>query len=254
LRHRKPFFRLGWRRKTFYISAVAHTLYLVSTPIGNLEDITLRALRILKEVSLILAEDTRHTRVLLAHYGITTRCESYHDFNKERVGERYLRFLEEEGSIALVSDAGTPSISDPGFNLTRDAIAREIPVVPIPGASALLAALVGSGLPTDQFFFGGFLPKKSAQRMRLFSSLRGRRGSQIFYVSPHQMEKVLDELCETLSGATVVLARELTKKFEEYQRGTPEELRERWKEHPSKGEFVLLLDLKQLTPLTGEIS
>ncbi len=230
---------------------MAHTLYLVSTPIGNMEDITMRALRILREVPLVLAEDTRHTRLLLDRFGIAARCESYHDFNKERVGERYLEFLEREGDVALVSDAGTPAISDPGFNLARDAIARGIPVVPVPGASALLPALVGSGLPTDAFYFGGFLPKKSAARLRLFRSLRGRRETQVFYVSPHQIDKVKDELVQALSGARIVLARELTKKFEEFLRGTPEELELHFRTHAPKGEFVLLVLARDLEPDPG---
>ena len=227
---------------------MAHPLYLVSTPVGNLEDITMRALRILREVPLVLAEDTRHTRPLLDHFGISVRCESYHDFNKERVGGRYLAFLENEGPIALVSDAGTPSLSDPGFNLARDAIARGIPVVPVPGASALLPALVGSGLPTDAFYFGGFLPKKSAARLRLFRSLRGRRETQVFYVSPHQIDKVKGELVQALSGARIVLARELTKKFEEFLRGTPEEIELHFRTHAPKGEFVLLVQARDLEP------
>jgi len=230
---------------------MAHTLYLVSTPIGNMEDITMRALRILREVPLVLAEDTRHTRLLLDHFGIAARCESYHDFNKERVGERYLEFLEREGDVALVSDAGTPAISDPGFNLARDAIARGIPVVPVPGASALLAALVGSGLPTDAFFFGGFLPKKSAARLRLFASLAGKRETQVFYVSPHQMEKVAGELERALPGARTVVARELTKKFEEFLRGTPEEIARHFASHPPRGEFVLLLNARNAE--SGEV-
>ncbi len=218
-----------------------HTLYIVSTPIGNLEDITLRALRLLKESALILAEDTRHTRFLLDHFEIKTPMESYHDFNKERVAAKYLQFLKESGDIALVSDAGTPGIADPGFNLVRDCVREGIPVVPVPGASAILSALVASGLPTDRFHFEYFAPKKSGQRRTLFEKLKSYDSTVVMYATPHQMTKMLADFQEVFGAEhPLVLARELTKKFEEFLRGTAAELLEHYKERTPKGEYVLL--------------
>jgi 16S rRNA (cytidine1402-2'-O)-methyltransferase len=218
-----------------------HCLYIVSTPIGNLEDITLRALRILKEVRLILAEDTRHTKHLLDHFEIRTPMKSYHDFNKEKVSQSYLDFIINEGSVALVSDAGTPGLADPGFNIVRDAIKRNISVVPIPGASALLSALIPSGLPTDRFRFENFAPKKSAQRIRLLESLRECDQTIVLYASPHNLQKFLGEFHQVYSDTvTLVLARELTKKFEEFLRGKPSELLLYYKERQPRGEYVLL--------------
>jgi 16S rRNA (cytidine1402-2'-O)-methyltransferase len=160
---------------------VNYTLYIVSTPIGNLEDITYRAVRTLKESSLVLAEDTRHTRFLLENYGIRTPMESYHDFNKEKVTPKYVEYLKNTGDIALVSDAGTPGISDPAFNLVRACIRENIPVRPIPGASAMLAALVCSGMPTDHFRFEGFSPKKSAQRIHLLERLKEKAEETLIF-------------------------------------------------------------------------
>lgn len=217
------------------------TLYLVPTPIGNLEDITYRAVRILRESKLILAEDTRHSIHLLQHLGITTPMSAYHDFNKEKVESKYLDFLRHEGDIALISDAGTPGIADPAFNLVRACAREGIPVVPLPGPCAMITALVGSGLPTDRYRFEYFAPKKSATRLRLFEELKGGDATVIMYASPYQVVNCLDEL-EKVYGPEqrVVLARELTKKFEEFLRGTVAELRAHYKERTPKGEFVLL--------------
>lgn len=220
---------------------MANTLYIVSTPIGNLEDITYRAVRILKESPLILAEDTRHTRFLLEHFGITTPMESYHDFNKEKVTPRYVEYLQTHGDIALVSDAGTPGISDPAFNLVRACVQEGIPVRPVPGASAMLSALVCCGMPTDHFRFEGFSPKKSAQRLHLLEHLKERaEETLIFYASPHNVDKFLEEIRTVFGEIRVALMRELTKKFEEHLHGTPTELLEHFKAHPPKGEFVLI--------------
>ena len=220
---------------------MAFTLYIVSTPIGNLEDITYRAVRILKECPLVLAEDTRHTRFLMDHYGITTRMESYHDFNKEKVTPHYVQYLKETGDIALVSDAGTPGISDPAFNLVRACVLEGIDVRPVPGASAMLAALVSSGMPTDHFRFEGFSPKKSAQRLHLLERLKEKaEETLIFYASPHNVDKFLAEIRTVFGEVRISLMRELTKKFEEHLHGTPTELLVHLASRPPKGEFVLI--------------
>jgi len=220
---------------------MAFTLYVVSTPIGNLEDITYRAVRIMKECPLILAEDTRHSRFLLETYGIRTPMESYHDFNKEKVTPKYVEYLKETGDIALISDAGTPGISDPAFNLVRACIRENIDVRPVPGASAMLAAMVSSGMPTDHFRFEGFSPKKSAQRIHLLERLKEKaEETLIFYASPHNVDKFLEEIRTVFGEVPVALLRELTKKFEEHLHGTPTELLAHLAVHPPKGEFVLI--------------
>jgi len=220
-----------------------HTLYIVSTPIGNFEDITFRAVRVLKEVALILAEDTRHSKILLDRYDISTKMESYHDFNKEQVTPKYVEYLKSTGDIALICDAGTPGIADPAFNLVRACKAENIPVRSIPGANALLTALVASGFATDRFRFENFSPKKSAQRLRLLQKLKNDGDSTlIFYASPHNLIKFLGEIKEVYGEPKIALMRELTKKFEEHSIGTPSELLERYKNSTPKGEFVLLID------------
>jgi 16S rRNA (cytidine1402-2'-O)-methyltransferase len=228
--------------------ALSPGLYLVATPIGNLEDITLRALRVLKSVDLVLAEDTRHSGVLLGHYGISKPCESYNDFNKERRTPAYLERLKAGERLALVCDAGTPGIADPAFNLVKAALAEGIRVHPIPGPSALVTALIGSGLPTDRFAFEYFPPKKSAQRIRKLETLKAKWGEDeqhaptlVFYVSPHNVRDFLEELAQVFGADLhVVLARELTKKFEEFLPGTAAELREYYRERSPRGEYVLL--------------
>ena len=218
-----------------------HTLYIVATPIGNLEDITFRAIRILKEVPLVLAEDTRHSRLLMDHYDIRTPMESYHDFNKEKVTPKYVEYLKNTGDIALVSDAGTPGVADPAFNLVRECVREKIPVLAIPGPSAMITALVSSGLPTDRFRFENFSPKKSAQRLHMLEELKETADStMIFYASPHNLLKFLEEIKTVYGEITIALMRELTKKFEEHLVGTPSELLAHYKERVPKGEFVLL--------------
>ena len=218
-----------------------YTLYVVATPIGNLEDITYRAVRILQEVSLILAEDTRHSRLLMEHYEIRTPMESYHDFNKEEVTPKYVEYLKTQGDIAIVSDAGTPGIADPAFNLVRECVREGIAVRSIPGACAMINALVSSGLPTDRFRFENFSPKKSAQRLHLLEKLKSSADSPlIFYASPHNLVKFIDEIRQVFGEIPIALMRELTKKFEEHLVETPTKLLEHYKNREPKGEYVLL--------------
>src|ERR1700675_2794566 len=201
------------------------SLYLVATPIGNLEDITLRALRVLKEVDLIACEDTRQTLKLLSHYGIQTRMVSYHEHNEMTKAPELVVDLESGAKIALVSDAGMPGISDPGFRLIALAIRHHVPVVPIPGASAFLAALVASGLPTDAFRFSGFLPSKSGERRKLLESVKDSPRTQVFYEAPHRLLETLADLVELLGNDRhVVVAREVTKLHEEFLRGRAREI------------------------------
>jgi 16S rRNA (cytidine1402-2'-O)-methyltransferase len=219
------------------------TLYLVATPIGNLEDITLRALRVLKEVDLIACEDTRQTQKLLSHYGIQTRTVSYHEHNEMTKAAELVVDLEGGAKIALVSDAGMPGISDPGFRLIALAIRHHVPVVPIPGASAFLAALVASGLPTDSFHFSGFLPAKSGQRRKLLESIRQSPRTQVFYEAPHRVLESLQDVVEVLGGDRhVVVAREVTKIHEEFLRGRADEVLRQLKSRGEvKGEITLLI-------------
>lgn len=217
------------------------TLYLVATPIGNLEDITLRALRTLKECDLVAAEDTRHTGALLKHFGISKPLLSYFQFNEARRSEDILQRLGRGEKIALVTDAGSPGISDPGERVVKAARAAGFRVESVPGPSALVAALTPSGLPTDEFHFVGFLPHKSGQRRNKLESLKSIAGTLALYESPYRVEKLLGELAEVFPDRQVVLARELTKKFEEFLQGTPAELTERLKGRSIKGEFVVLI-------------
>jgi 16S rRNA (cytidine1402-2'-O)-methyltransferase len=217
------------------------TLYLVATPIGNLEDITLRALRTLRECDAVAAEDTRHTGRLLQHFEISKPLLSCFQFNEARRSEEIIERLRARQKIALVTDAGSPGISDPGERVVRAAIAAGLRVEAVPGPSALVAALTASGLPTDEFHFLGFLPHKSGQRRRELERLKGMAGTLVFYESPYRIEKLLSELNEVLPGRQVVLARELTKKFEEYLRGTPAELLALLQRRSLKGEFVVLV-------------
>lgn len=217
------------------------TLYLVATPMGNLEDITLRALRTLRECDLVAAEDTRRTGQLLHHFGIRKPMISYFRFNEARRSQEILERLRQGGRIALVTDAGTPGISDPGHRVVRAAVEAGLRVESVPGPCALVAALTASGLPTDEFHFVGFLPPKAGQRRRELERLRGIGGTLVLYESPFRIEKLLAELVEVLPARTVVLARELTKRFEEYLRGTPARLREQTAGRSWKGEFTVLV-------------
>jgi len=218
-------------------------LYLVATPIGNLEDITLRALRVLKEVDVIACEDTRQTQKLLNHYGITTRTVSYHEHNEMTRAAELVKDLQEGTSVALVTDAGMPGISDPGFRLISLAIRHHLPVVPIPGASAFLAALVAGGLPTDSFRFSGFLPAKSGERRAALEAIKASPRTQVFYEAPHRIVEALLDLVEVLGDARhVVIAREVTKLHEEFLRGRAGEVLETLKSRDGvKGEITLLI-------------
>ncbi|RPJ81038.1 MAG: 16S rRNA (cytidine(1402)-2'-O)-methyltransferase, partial [Acidobacteria bacterium] len=196
------------------------TLYLVATPIGNLEDITLRALRILREVELVACEDTRQTQKLLHHYGLQKRTISYHEHNEALRAPELIAELEDGASVALVSDAGTPLVSDPGYRLVAKAVERGVRVEPIPGASAVLAALAASGLPTDAFQFGGFLPARSSQRRKLLAGLKDEQATLIFFEAPHRIRETLEQLQPHLGDREIVVGRELTKVHEELLRGS----------------------------------
>ncbi len=217
------------------------TLYLVATPIGNLEDMTLRGLRVLKECDVVAAEDTRRSGQLLKHFEISKPMLSYFQFNEAKRSEEIIERLRRGQRVALVTDAGTPGISDPGERVVKAARAAGFRVESIPGACALVAALTASGLSTAEFHFIGFLPHKSGQRRKKLEALKSFDGTLVLYESPYRIEKLLGELHEIYKERTIVLARELTKKFEEYLRGTPAELLEMLKKRSLKGEFVVLI-------------
>jgi 16S rRNA (cytidine1402-2'-O)-methyltransferase len=219
----------------------AGTLYLVATPIGNLEDVTLRALRVLRECDVVAAEDTRHSGRLLKHFGISKPLLSYFQFNEARRSEEIIERLRRGDKVALVTDAGSPGISDPGERVVKAAIAAGFRVESVPGPCALVAALTAGGLPTDEFHFIGFLPHKSGQRRNKLESLKSFDGTLVLYESPYRIEKLLVELSEVFPERQVVLARELTKKFEEFLRGKPAELLAIAKKRSLKGEFVVMV-------------
>lgn len=226
--------------------------YIVSTPIGNREDITLRALRILKEVDLIAAEDTRHTGLLLRHFGIQTPLTSYFEGNESRKKEFILSKLRQGERVALVSDAGTPGISDPGFRLIQAAVENRIAVVPVPGPSAVIVALSVSGLPTDAFLFKGFLPHKSKKREDWLKQLESVRETLIFYESPHRLSQTLNDIFEILGDREMVLTRELTKLYEEVLRGKVSEIQTQIGERKLKGEITLVISGKTRKKSDGE--
>jgi len=218
------------------------SLYLVATPIGNLEDITFRAVRVLKEAGLIACEDTRRTRTLLDHYGIETPVVSYHEYNEAERSEELAERLRAGAAIALVSDAGMPLVSDPGYRLVRAAIESGVPVLAIPGPSAALSALAASGLPTDAFHFAGFMPHKAAQRVKALRALAEEQATLIFYEAPHRILATLEAVEQTLGPRAVAVARELTKIHEEFLRGTAAEVRAELAQRDAiKGEITLLI-------------
>jgi len=223
------------------------TLYIVPTPIGNLEDITLRALRVLREARLIAAEDTRTTRKLLARYDIPTPLTSYHEHNKLTKLEAVFEALA-QGDVALVSDAGTPGISDPGYELIQEALAREVPVVPLPGPSAVITALVASGLPADRFLFLGFLPRKAAALRAALQELAALPATLIAYESPNRLVATLDAAREALGDRPAAVARELSKIHEEVRRGSLGELAEQFRAAPPRGEITLVIGGASDTP------
>jgi 16S rRNA (cytidine1402-2'-O)-methyltransferase len=224
-------------------AAAKPALYLVGTPIGNLEDITLRALRVLKEVDAIACEDTRQTQKLLNHFAITTRTTSYHEHNEMTKSAELVKEMQKGASVALVTDAGMPGISDPGYRLITLAIQNGISVVPVPGASAFLAALVASGLPTDSFRFNGFLPAKRGERRALIETIKASPRTQVFYEAPHRIVETLEDIVEVLgTNRHVVIAREVTKLHEEFLRGRAAEVLENLKSRDAvKGEITLLI-------------
>jgi len=229
--------------------ALSGTLYLVGTPIGNLEDITFRAVRVLKEADLIACEDTRQTRKLLDRYGIGKPTVSYHEHNEAERSPELIAKLVEGTTVALVSDAGMPLISDPGYRLVRAAIDSGIRVEAVPGASAVLTALAASGLPTDSFHFGGFLPAKSGQRLRALEALRDETATLIFYEAPHRIVEALAAVEQAMGNRPVVVARELTKMHEEFLRGTAAEIRAALAARESvKGEITLLIGKGSVAP------
>lgn len=219
----------------------AATLYIVATPIGNLEDMTYRAVRILGEVDLIAAEDTRHSLKLLSHFGISKSMTSYFDHNQQFKGERILNTLRQGKSVALISDAGTPCVSDPGYQLVRDAVAEGIAVVPIPGACAAVAALSASGLPSDSFTFAGFPPSRQGKRRTFLSELAALPGTLLLYEAPHRLEETLQDIVEVLGERQVVVARELTKIYEELLRGSVKEVLASVRQGKVRGEVVVLI-------------
>ncbi len=220
----------------------AGTLYIVATPIGNLEDITQRALRVLGEVDLVACEDTRRTRVLLNHFGIKTKTISYHEHNERERAAEICKLLVSGKNIALVSDAGTPLINDPGFRVANAAIELNVPVIPVPGPTALVSALVASGLPSDQFFFAGFLPARANSRRAKLAELRSVPGTLVFYEAPHRINATLKDALEVLGDRRGAVARELTKIHEEIARGSLRELARHFgADSPARGEMVLLI-------------
>lgn len=236
-------------QRSFASREAPGTLYLVATPIGNLEDMTFRAIRTLKEVQLIAAEDTRQTRKLLTHYEIQNRLVSYHEHNRDASGPELIRLLLEGQHIALVSDAGIPAISDPGAELVRDAVTQGIPVVPIPGANAALSGLIISGLPTDRFLFVGFPPRERKGINKLLDGLEGESGTLLFYESPHRVKKTLAVIAERWGKRNMAIVRELTKRHEEAIRGTVGACLEHVEENPPLGECCLIIEG---TPKQGE--
>jgi 16S rRNA (cytidine1402-2'-O)-methyltransferase len=220
-------------------------LYVVPTPIGNLEDITLRAIRILSEVDLILAEDTRVSRKLLSHYKIDTALESHHQNNEHATVSKQIGKMKQGLSLALISDAGTPAISDPGFLLVRETVKAGIEVDCLPGPTALIVALVNSGIPTERFVFEGFLPPKKGRQKKL-QQISDEERTIVFYESPHKLNKTLAQLAELIEeDRTIAVCREMTKKFEETIRGTLKEVQQHFEENSPKGEFVIVLSGKK---------
>jgi 16S rRNA (cytidine1402-2'-O)-methyltransferase len=225
------------------MSQTRGTLYLVATPIGNLEDVTRRALRVLAEADVVACEDTRRTRSLLEHFGIRARTVSYHEHNERDRAAELAQSIAEGRTVALVSDAGTPGVNDPGYRLVRACVERGLSVVPVPGPTAFVAALTASGLPTDEFYFGGFLPPRSHARREKLASVKQLRATLVFYETPHRLAHALADALEVLGEREAAVARELTKLHEEIARGRLSELAERFApEGAARGEMVLVID------------
>jgi 16S rRNA (cytidine1402-2'-O)-methyltransferase len=230
------------------------TVYLVATPIGNLQDISLRAIETLKTVDLIACEDTRHTRKLLTHFGISAKLVSYHEYNENQRAEEFAELLEQGKSIAVVSDAGTPAICDPSFRIVQKAYEIGAKVVPIPGAVAFVNAVIISGLPTDSIFFGGFLPSKKGERQNRLREVEKIPATLVFYETPHRIAKSLNDCLEILGDRKASIARELTKLHEEITNGKLSELLEKFAEKHTKGEIVLTIEREQVLNLEFPIA
>jgi len=237
-------------------ATAAGTLYVVGTPVGNLQDISLRAIEVLKEVDLIACEDTRHTQKLLTYFNIGTATVSYHEHNERERAEEILARLKSGGRVAVVSDAGMPGICDPGYRVVALAVENRVKVVPVPGASAVVLALAASGLPTDAFGFGGFLPAKSGQRREVLEGIAGSARTEMFYEAPHRLVEALEDLVEVLGGARrIVVARELTKLHEEFLRGPAEEVLETLRQRGDvKGEITLLIGKAETGAVVSKMS
>lgn len=220
-------------------------LYIVSTPIGNLEDITLRAIRIIRECDMVVVEDTRTSGILLSKYNIRNRMTSFNKFNEHRRIKHILNLLKKGLDIALISDSGTPGINDPAYLLVRECVSLGIKVVPVPGACSIIAALVCSGLPTDSFTFYGFVPKKGGKKQELMNRIRERKETAVMFESPHRLMSTLETLADVLPGHRIVVARELTKRFEEFIRGKPSEIIDQLKDKKPKGEYVMMIGQPQ---------
>ncbi|WP_419954830.1 16S rRNA (cytidine(1402)-2'-O)-methyltransferase [Neobacillus niacini] len=231
-----------WQQKSFENEAQKGILYLVPTPIGNLEDMSFRAVRILKEADLIAAEDTRNTKKLCNYFEIQTPVVSYHEHNKESSGEKLIHKIKEGMKIALVSDAGMPAISDPGYELVEAAISEKVTVVPLPGANAALPALIASGLTCQPFYFYGFLNRSKKEKKTELESLKKQTGTLIFYESPHRLKETLTSMYDILGDRKAAICRELTKKFEEFIRGNLSEVVEWAHQDEIRGEFCLIID------------
>ncbi|QGH32634.1 16S rRNA (cytidine(1402)-2'-O)-methyltransferase [Gracilibacillus salitolerans] len=238
-------------QKSYQTDAVKGTLYVVPTPIGNLEDITIRALRILEEADAVLAEDTRNTGKLLHHFELKKKMISYHEHNKMARQDQILELLSNGENLALVSDAGMPGISDPGYEMVQAAIQSDLPVVVLPGANAALSALVGSGLPTGHFYFYGFLPRKKKDRDQAIQLLQSIDTTFILYESPHRIEETIKLLWDSLGDRQVAIARELTKRYEEYIRGSLPEIAEWITDHTIKGECCIVVEGIKENPQTN---
>lgn len=241
-----------WEQKSFENEDNKGILYLVPTPIGNLEDMSFRAVRIMKEADYIAAEDTRNTRKLCNHFEIETPIVSYHEHNRMVSGAKLIEKLKAGAKIALVSDAGMPTISDPGFELVVEATNQEIAVVPLPGANAALTSLIASGIATQPFYFYGFLSRQKKERKKELESLKRQQATMIFYESPHRLKETLQQIEEILGGRQMTLCRELTKRFEEFIRGTTSEL-VNWANHGEvRGEFCIIIEGNKLEPEVEE--
>lgn len=232
-------------QKSFQDSQKKGILYIVPTPIGNLEDITLRALRILEEADVVLAEDTRVTGKLLHHFELKKKMISYHEHNKASREEQITGMLTSGSKLALVSDAGMPGISDPGYEIIQTAIKKNVSVIVLPGANAAISALVGSGLPTEHFYFYGFLPRKNKERQAALSLLRSINTTFILYESPYRIKATMEQLYGVLGDRNVSIVRELTKRYEEYMRGTLKEITEWFQDHTIKGECCIVVEGKK---------